>query len=838
MAPELGTMGITVSTTPAGMHNRVLERDIQTFKGRKRSILATLPYELPTELHLECDAAVVRGMNRTIGSALTTRRPTEIFTGAKPRIPKFLFGQPGIIYSPRADAPGQHGEWGMFLSERDGKNNLRVYFPLRKAIFSRRRFEPMTTYPEQWGFKPRLRAPEFRTRKQPAVTPLDKQPPPQLNWKESTVPPVANIEVQTGLPLTTPSLLAASSERRSTQESADKESDHQGTTHQESGSNAAQTIAPLPIENQPTAQQESVPKENPPPPQQEETQPTPSTDPPQSPQIVPTTSPTRRAKPPPAQTPTPASQHDTEPTDALNARGLPRRSAAQQSYRDGPVKMRKATMSSTSTINAYRISFNAAMKDLDRRDATEAAIAADFTNLFVDQKAMDPVRLEDIPPEHKQFIINGHFFCKDKYDASGTFERSKGRFVLNGNEEPICGIEETKSPTVTSCSVLTAIALTASDAERGASAYDIDSAFACTKMRDGKIIIVRVSTPGLVVFLVKIFPVLKDFVSEDNCLYFYLLKFLCGLPEAAREFFLSLMKAFIEIGFKQSEADDCVFLKTVQGKVHVLCVHVDDIFSSAPSREARLRFEADLQKHFKIKKQIGKSLSYLGMVINRQPSGDMIVHQRGFMLKRFDVNEKPVTTPARPHLLNEDDKEDVQLRDAEKRGFVSMVMSIMYLARLTRPDMLMTTTYLATKCQSPTVTHYNHVRWLLRYLKGTRDLGLRYKAGIELKLKMSCDASHSLHADGKGHSGFVALLGSATVLAQSRKHRSSMDAELIAAEDCSTNAYLLRAILRSYGIITDKPTEVEQDNQSAIMFLQKGRAFKRSQHLIGRLGYP
>lgn len=337
---------------------------------------------------------------------------------------------------------------------------------------------------------------------------------------------------------------------------------------------------------------------------------------------------------------------------------------------------------------------------------------------------------------------------------------------------------------------------------------------------------------------------LEDFVSDDNCLYFYLLKFLYGLPEAAREFFLSLMKAFIEIGFKQSEADECVFLKTVQGKVHVLCVHVDDIFSSAPSREARLRFEEDLQKHFKIKKQVGKSLSYLGMVINRQSSGDIIVHQRGFiddMLKRFDVNEKPVTTPARPHLLNEDVKEDVLLQDAEKRGFVSMVMSIMYLARLTRPDMLMTTTYLATKCQSPTVTHYNHVRWLLRYLKGTRDLSLRYKAGSQLKLKMSCDASHLLHADGKGHSGFVALLGSATVLAQSRKQtiqaRSSMDAELIAAEDCSTNAYLLRAILRSYGISTDEPTEVEQDNQSAMMFLQKGGTFKRSKHLIGRLGY-
>jgi hypothetical protein len=50
----LGLMGIELTATPAGMHEKTAERAIQTIKFRKMAMCAALTYELPAEL--ECEA--------------------------------------------------------------------------------------------------------------------------------------------------------------------------------------------------------------------------------------------------------------------------------------------------------------------------------------------------------------------------------------------------------------------------------------------------------------------------------------------------------------------------------------------------------------------------------------------------------------------------------------------------------------------------------------------------------------------------------------------------------------------------------------------------------------
>jgi hypothetical protein len=45
----------------------------------------------------------------------------------------------------------------------------------------------------------------------------------------------------------------------------------------------------------------------------------------------------------------------------------------------------------------------------------------------------------------------------------------------------------------------------------------------------------------------------------------------------------------------------------------------------------------------------------------------------------------------------------------------------------TRPDIAFATSMLARHSQSPTIRHWNGVKHLLRYLRGTADLGLYYR---------------------------------------------------------------------------------------------------------------
>ena len=357
-------------------------------------------------------------------------------------------------------------------------------------------------------------------------------------------------------------------------------------------------------------------------------------------------------------------------------------------------------------------------------------------------------------------------------------------------------------------------------------------------MKEGKRIYARVGRK-LTQVLLELFPFLEQYVHTDGCMYMLLLSYMYGLAEAAREFFLRLKAILESLGFKQAEADECLFVKDVKGQKHFLCVHVDDIYSSPPTDEACAEFERELIKLLDVKKQEG-SLSYLGMVIDKDKNGTIRVNQCGYtqaLLDRFDVNERPVSAPARPDLMAEP-PEDQLCED--RREFVSIVMSLMYMARYTRPDILHVLTYLATKCQQPTRRNYLAARWVLRYIKGTKTWGLTF-ANSDLQVTLYADASHLLHPDGYGHSGMMVLLGGTIIMARSVKQklvaRFSGEAELIAAEELSTYAPWLRILCRDLGIKVSGPFPFAQDNKSALILMVKNGVFKRTKHMTGKMAY-
>jgi hypothetical protein len=74
----------------------------------------------------------------------------------------------------------------------------------------------------------------------------------------------------------------------------------------------------------------------------------------------------------------------------------------------------------------------------------------------------------------------------------------------------------------------------------------------------------------------------------------------------------------------------------------------------------------------------------------------------------------------------------------------------MYLARYTRPDVLIPVTYLATKSANLTQGHYNKAIKILSYIIGTKTRTLLFSANANLELKLYADAAHMLHKDAKG----------------------------------------------------------------------------------------
>jgi hypothetical protein len=124
---------------------------------------------------------------------------------------------------------------------------------------------------------------------------------------------------------------------------------------------------------------------------------------------------------------------------------------------------------------------------------------------------------------------------------------------------------------------------------------------------------------------------------------------------------------------------------------------------------------------------------------------------------------------------------------------------------------------------------------VVRYLAGTPTIGLQFTAS-DMQPRIYADASHSLHADGRGQGGVIITLGSAPIFCRSFKiksvTRSSSETELVALEDASTYVNWLHCLLKSLSINIKRPTPIFQDNKSTILIVHNGGNFKRTKHLI------
>ena len=62
----------------------------------------------------------------------------------------------------------------------------------------------------------------------------------------------------------------------------------------------------------------------------------------------------------------------------------------------------------------------------------------------------------------------------------------------------------------------------------------------------------------------------------------------------------------------------------------------------------------------------------------------------------------------------------------DKQRYLTAIGAFTYLTTHTRPDIGFATSILARHIQSPTARHWNGVKYLMRYLRGTENLGLHY----------------------------------------------------------------------------------------------------------------
>ena len=131
---HLGGRGVRLTTHPAGLHEKRVERKIQELGNHVRSIKASLSYELPARLEGELWSHAAHFLNMQSTEGTRPSCPLKIFTGNNPFLSKYYFGQVGLFHTRRPDERNLRAEWGIFVGYGDTPKSLRAFIPTKFEV--------------------------------------------------------------------------------------------------------------------------------------------------------------------------------------------------------------------------------------------------------------------------------------------------------------------------------------------------------------------------------------------------------------------------------------------------------------------------------------------------------------------------------------------------------------------------------------------------------------------------------------------------------------------------------------------------------------------------------
>jgi len=206
------------------------------------------------------------------------------------------------------------------------------------------------------------------------------------------------------------------------------------------------------------------------------------------------------------------------------------------------------------------------------------------------------------------------------------------------------------------------------------------------------------------------------------------------------------------------------------------------------------------------------------------------------MLKLADT-KGTANSPAGLNLFNVQIDSPV-LSTSDKDKFHSTVARLLYLAKRTRPDLLLTVSFLTTRVQAPTESDNTKLQRALKYVNGTRELGLRLTYNSTNTVHAYIDASYGVHDDYRSHTGMVISLGAGSVDVRSTKQKlntkSSTEAELVGLSDMCSKVIWHREFLIAQGMDVP-PARIYQDNQSTMAMVDRGSSTSdRTRHVAIR----
>ncbi|XP_019087653.1 PREDICTED: uncharacterized protein LOC109127439 [Camelina sativa] len=366
------------------------------------------------------------------------------------------------------------------------------------------------------------------------------------------------------------------------------------------------------------------------------------------------------------------------------------------------------------------------------------------------------------PPTEGMNILDSKWVFKTKLKPNGEVDKLKARLVAKGSDQEE-GVDylETFSPMVRTATIRlvldTAVA-------RGWSLkkLDVSNAFLHGELQEP-------------VFMYQPTGFIDPEKPNHVC---RLTKALYGLKQAPRAWFDTFSTFLLEFGFNCSTADPSLFVLHQGDKIIVLLLYVDDILLTDNNQSLLDQLLQSLNTRFSMK-DLGPPRYFLGVQIESTDDG-LFLHQTTYasdilyQAGMLDCNPMPMPLPQQVDKPNTTPFE-------EPTYYRSLAGKLQYLT-ITRPDLQYAVNFVCQKMHAPTNSDFSLLKRILRYVKGTLNMGLPIRKHGNPVLSAFYDSDYAGCKDTRRSTGgFCILLGS-TLISRSAKRQPTVSSSSTEAE--------------------------------------------------------
>ncbi|OWZ07207.1 putative mitochondrial protein [Phytophthora megakarya] len=298
----------------------------------------------------------------------------------------------------------------------------------------------------------------------------------------------------------------------------------------------------------------------------------------------------------------------------------------------------------------------------------------------------------------------------------------------------------------------------------------------------------------------------------------------------------------------------CVYFRHRSSVQVVVGAYVDDFFVTATEESAVDAFFNELAE-FSVK-NLGRATKFLDMRVKYDDETGYDLDQETTIQELLKVHglEKAhgVRTPIGVECNEAQDPgcEKLPVSGGDTvptiRKFQSLVGSLLWVARCTRPDIAFAVHKASRRTHAPTAHDWKITKRVFRYLGGTKELRFRIdgdkKLGGALEVVGCSDADYAADKeDRKSVTGGLATIDEMPVSWTCKKQGgvllSTMEAEYTEVSVMATELLGVRGLLRKLNVILKVPMALRVDNLAALKQLDGEGVSAKAKHLDVRIKF-